>query len=58
MSWKLLRSLATILRMKSISPLSMWHSRTSGIAAMWFSNAARSASAWLRSDTIANTVIG
>ena len=56
-SWKLCRSWLTILRMKSISPLSMWHSRTSGSVLMCSSNARRSSSAWLLRLTIAKTVI-
>src|SRR5690606_2953427 len=45
--WKLERSGATHFRMKSISPFSMWHSRTSGQSRHRCSKAERSASAWL-----------
>src|SRR5690606_2285467 len=54
--WKVERSGATHFRMKSISPLSMWHSRTSGQLSTSASNALRSASAWLCSPTMAKTV--
>ena len=53
--WKVDRSGATHLRMKSTSPLSMWHSRTSGQARQRASKAARSASAWLWRPTLAKT---
>lgn len=56
-SWKLCKSRLTILRMKSISPLSIWHSRTSGSARICSSNSRKLASAWLLRLTIANTVI-
>ena len=55
-AWKVLRSGATHLRMKSISPYSIQHSRTSGCARTNFSNSIRSASAWLDRCTMANTV--
>ena len=55
-AWKVFRSGATHLRMKSISPDSIQHSRTSGWARTKSSNALRSASAWLVRCTMANTV--
>jgi len=56
-SWKLCRSRLTIFRMKSISPLSMWHSRTSGSPRMCCSNPRSASSAWLFKLTSAKTVI-
>ncbi len=47
---------ATHFRMKSTSPDSIQHSRTSGSARTNSSNARRSASAWLDRCTDANTV--
>src|SRR5262249_50128473 len=55
-AWKVLRSGATHLRTKSISPDSIQHSRTSGWARTKSSNALRSASAWLVRCTMAKTV--
>src|ERR1700741_389690 len=55
-AWKVLRSGATHLRMKSISPDSIQHSRTSGLLRTKSSNALRSTSAWLERCTMANTV--
>src|SRR5262249_15832411 len=52
-AWKVLRSGATHLRMKSISPESIQHSRTSGWARTKSSKALRSASAWLVRGTMA-----
>jgi hypothetical protein len=56
-SWKLCKSRLTILRMKSISPLSMWHSRTSGSVRICSSNWRSDSSAWLFRLTSAKTVI-
>src|SRR5215813_6679747 len=55
-SWNVLRLGATHLRMKSISPESIQHSRTKGSPRTKFSNALRSASDWLDRCTMANTV--
>ncbi len=54
--WNSERSWATHFKMKSISPFSMWHSRTMGQEATSCSKALRSASAWLCKPTMANTV--
>src|SRR5215813_214375 len=55
-AWKVFKSGATHLRMKSISPESIQHSRTSGWARTKSSKVLRSASAWLLRCTIAKTV--
>src|SRR3972149_1794735 len=52
-AWKVLRSGATHLSTKSISPESIQHSRTSGCARTQSSKAERSASAWLARCTMA-----
>ena len=55
-AWNLGRFGATHLRMKSISPDSIQHSRTSGWPRTKLSNAWRSVSAWLDRCTIANAI--
>src|SRR5438105_287015 len=55
-AWKAVRSGATHLRMKSISPDSIQHSRTSGRLRTKASNSFRSASAWLVRCTMAKAV--
>src|SRR6185436_16514461 len=55
-AWNVLRSGATHFSTKSISPDSIQHSRTSGSLRTKFSNALRSASAWLDRWTMAKTV--
>src|SRR5262249_31136782 len=55
-AWKVARLGATHLRMKSISPDSIQHSRTNGCARTNASKASRSVSAWLDRCTMANAV--